>query len=332
MKLYESDEQMNAWDFIENKNIDVIENDDDINQEVSYICPKCQKKYKEKTNAFYKKECEECRKNDIVYYLSGKWKYQHYTKEALNWLLIIVFSIFSSVITVELEALDVQFAYMTVCYTVFFFGVYMLLSQYLQSRFLKNPEYQRFCLTTFLLLKNEDIFSLTQQINLSLAGIIRQNLQLNCLNENIVYKIKTDNKYFCKLLNKNREAKSLGKLIKNDMYYNQMVSEFETKSMINFKAENKILYTALEFLITFIGIFLTVVNYISNWERFGWKSLTIFIALAVLLFLIIIPLIKFHERNKIQATKMRLIVVSSAIAKKYNQDKEEREKLLEENK
>lgn len=322
MKLYESEEQMNAWDFIENKNIDVIENDDDINQEVSYICPKCQKKYREKVNAFYNKKCEECRKNDIVYYLTGKWKYRHYTKEVLNWLLIIFFSFISSIITVDLEVFDIQFAYMTVCYAVFFCGVYILLSQYFQMRFLKNPAYQRFCLTTFLLLNKEDIFSLTQQINLSLAGIIRQNLQLNCLNENIVYKIKTDNKYFYKLLNKNRESKSLRKLIKNDMYYNQMVSEFETKSMINFKAENKILYTALEFLITFIGIFLTVVNYISNWERFGWKSLTIFIALAVLLFLIIIPLIKFHERNKIHAAKMRLIVVSSAIAKKCNKNEE----------
>ena len=50
MKLYESDVQMAAWDFVENKKIDVIEEGADIDKEVSYICPICQKKYKKKIN------------------------------------------------------------------------------------------------------------------------------------------------------------------------------------------------------------------------------------------------------------------------------------------
>lgn len=167
-------------------------------------------------------------------------------------------------------------------------------------------------------MKQEDVFSLTNHINLSLAGLIKPYLSFNCSNEKIVNNIKTDNKYFCKFQNNKRKIKSLGNLIKNDVYYNQVVSDFETKNMINFKVVSKILNTTLEFFITFIGIFLTVVNYISNWERFGWKSLTVFIVFAILLFVIIIPIMEMRKRNKIRAAQMRLIVISSAIAKKYN--------------
>lgn len=323
MKLYESDEQMEAWDFIENKRIDVIEEDTDIDQEVSYICPKCQKKYKEKANIFIKKQCEKCRKHDksISYYLSGKWKYRFYMREFMNGFLLILFNMVLSLITFKPETFDLQFGYTTVCYMVFLFGAYILLRQYLQLRLLKNPNYQRYCLTTFLLLKQEDVYSLSGQIYLSLAGFVKPYLSEKYSNEDIVYMLKTDKRCYKDFQNK-RKIKQWIKLIANDAYYNEVVSDFETKRMINFKSEGKILNTAFEVLMTFIGIFLTVVNYINNWERFGWKSLTVFAVLFVLFFAIIIPLNQWQKENKVEATRMRLIVISSAIAKKYNQSAE----------
>lgn len=319
MKLYESKEQMEAWDFIENKKIDIIEEEASINQEVAYICPKCQEKYKEKADFFIKKQCKKCRKHNksIFYYRSGKWKQKFYIQEFLNHFLIIIFSIFASMISFELETFDLQFGYMTVCYIVFLSGSCMLLRQYLQMRLLKNPNYQRYCLTTFLLLKQEDVFSLYTQINLSLAGLIKPYFPNNYSNEDIVYMLKTDNS-----LQNRRRLRCWKKRIQNDVYYNEIVSDYETKSMINFKSEGRILNTALEFLITFIGIFLTVVNYINNWERFGWKSFTVFAVLAVLFFVVIIPLNQWHKENKVEETRMRLVVISSAIAKKYNQSSE----------
>ena len=189
-------------------------------------------------------------------------------------------------------------------------------------RLLKNPNYQRYCLTAFLLLKQEDVFSLCTQINLSLAGVIKPYFSNSYSNEDIVYMLKTDNSRSYNSLQNRKGLRCLKKRIQNDVYYNEIVSDYETKSMINFKSEGRILNTALEFLITFIGIFLTVVNYISNWERFGWKSLTVFAVLVVLFFVIIIPLNQWQNENKVEATRMRLIVISSAIAKKYNQSAE----------
>lgn len=319
MKLYESEEQMMAWDFIENKRIDIIEEDANIDQEIAYICPKCQENYKEKVNAWSKKQCEKCRKNYRTNYLSGKWKYRCYVHEFLNIFFLFVFNIFVSSITLELDKFDLQFGYMTVCYMVFLFGAYMLLRKYFQLRLLKNPNYQRYCLTTFLLLKQEDIFSLSKEINLSLAGLLKPYLLDGRSNEEIVYMLKTD-KHFCKSSRDKREIKRLGKLIRNDVYYNEVVSDFETKDMINFKSEGKIINTFLELLITFIGIFLTIVNYISDWERFGLKSLTVFAGLVVLYFTIMIHLNKWQKDNKVETTRTRLIVISSAIAKKYNQN------------
>lgn len=322
--MYESEEQMRAWDFIENKKIDIIEEEVNIDQEVAYICPNCQEKYKEKVDVRTKKQCRRCRENDrrVLYYLSGKWKHKFYMQEFLNHFLIIIFSVFVSMISFELETFDLQFGYMTVCYIVFLFGSFMLLRQYLQMRLLKNPNYQRYCLTAFLLLKQEDVFSLCTQINLSLAGVIKPYFSNSYSNEDIVYMLKTDNSRSYNSLQNRKGLRCLKKRIQNDVYYNEIVSDYETKSMINFKSEGRILNTALEFLITFIGIFLTVVNYISNWERFGWKSLTVFAVLVVLFFVIIIPLNQWQNENKVEATRMRLIVISSAIAKKYNQSAE----------
>ena len=207
---------------------------------------------------------------------------------------------------------------MTICYTVFLFGVYMLLQKYFQSKLLKNPIYQRYCITTFLLLKQGDVFSLNEEVNLSLAGFIKPYVSDNYSNEDIVYKIKTGNKYFGKYSKNKGEVKYWKKRIQNDAYYNQVVSDFEKKSIINFKPESKMLNMALEFLITFIGILLSVVNYINNWERFGWKSLTIFVVLVILYFAIILPMNKMQEKSKVNEARVRLIVISSAIAKKCN--------------
>ncbi len=330
MKLYESDVQMAAWDFVENKKIDVIEEGADIDKEVSYICPICQKKYKKKINEWQGKQCDVCQSKEIFYYMSGKWKYGYYFGEIFRYFLILIFSILLSLITVEVEKFDIQFASMTVCYMIFFFGVYMLLNQYFNDSLIKNPQYQRFCLMAYLLLKQEDVFSLTRQIDFALAGLIKPYLPFKYSNEDIVYNIKTNGEYFYKSLNNKRKVKSLGKLIKNDRYFYQIVSDYETKNLINFKIERKIINVALEFLITFIGIFFAIVNYITSWERFGWKSLIVFIVFAILLFSIIIPLMKIRRKNKIHTAQMRLIVISSAIAKKYNQDAEKNMVVLEE--
>ena len=240
---------MRAWDFIENKKIDIIEEEVNIDQEVAYICPNCQEKYKEKVDVRTKKQCRRCRENDrrVLYYLSGKWKHKFYMQEFLNHFLIIIFSVFVSMISFELETFDLQFGYMTVCYIVFLFGSFMLLRQYLQMRLLKNPNYQRYCLTAFLLLKQEDVFSLCTQINLSLAGVIKPYFSNSYSNEDIVYMLKTDNSRSYNSLQNRKGLRCLKKRIQNDVYYNEIVSDYETKSMINFKSEGRILNTALEF-------------------------------------------------------------------------------------
>ena len=329
MKLYESNEQMSAWDFIENQKIDVIEEESTLDREVSYICPKCQKRYKENANQWTFKQCDKCRedKTELFEFLSGKWKRKYYLQEILHFCLIFVFSFLSSAVTVKFETFDTQFIYMAICYMVFLFGAYMLLQKYLQSRLLKNPLYQRYCIVTFFLLKQEDIFILNEQVNLSLAGFIKPYVSDNYTNEEIVYEIKTGDKYFGKWSQNKREINYWKKRIRNDTYYNQILSDFETKNMINFKTESKILNTALEFLITFIGILLSVVNYINNWERFGWKSLTVFVVLVILFFTMIVPVNKIQEKSKVNGAKQRLIVVSSAIAKKYKKSIENQDEV-----
>ena len=319
MKLYEDDEQMRAWDFIGNKKIDIIEEESNSDKEFWYICPKCQKRYKEKASQWTIKQCGKCRedKSELFEFLSGKWKRKYYIREILHYCIMFVFSFISSAVTVKLETFDTQFIYMTICHTVFLFGAYMLMQKYFQSKLLKNPLYQRYCITTFSLLKQGDVFALNEEVNLSLAGFVKPYVSDNYSNEDIVYEIKTGNKYFGKYSNNKQEVKYWKRRIQNDAYYNQVISDFETKSIINFKLESKMLNTALEFLITFIGILLSVVNYIKNWERFGWKSLTVFVVLAILFFAIISPVNKIQEKIKVNEVRLRLIVISSAIAKSY---------------
>lgn len=325
MKLYESNEQMSAWDFIENKKIDVIEEEATLDREVSYICPKCKTRYKEKANRWIIKECDKCRedKTELLEVLSGKWKRKYYLREIFHYCLMFVFSFISSAVTVKWETFDTQFIYMTICYTVFLFGVYMLLQKYFQLRLLKNPLYQRYCITAFTLLNQEDLFTLNEQVNLSLAGFIKPYVSDNYSNEEIVYEIKTGDKYFGKYSKNKSELRYWKKKIQNDAYYNQLFSAVETKSLINFKTESNMLNTALEFLITFIGILLSVVNYINNWERFGLKSLTVFIVFVVLFFTIIAPMNKMQEKSKINEARLRLIIISSAIAKKYKNQEDQ---------
>ena len=322
MKLYEDDEKMRAWDFVENKKIDVIEEESDSDREVSYICPRCQKKYKEKEDKWIIKRCKECFANDhTLRDLSlGKLKFKFTVRSILPYFWVVLFNSFASALTFQREIFDAQFIYMTICYTVFLLGLCMLLEKYFQARLMKNPLYQRYCITAFSLLKQEDVFELKEQVNLSLAGLIKPYVSDNYTNEDIICQIKTGDKYFGKLSNNKREIKYWKKRIQDDTYYNQLVSDFETKSIINFKVESKILNTTLEFLITFIGILLAVVNYINNWERFGWKSLTFFAFFVVVFFALIAPMNKTLEENRVGEARLRLIIISSAIAKKYKRD------------